>query len=80
MNATELKQFRKMVGISQGDMADVLGYGRRHYQMMERGMSEIRNGVGLMCAAYALGIREYDGPTAQAQWERHKERIANRKR
>lgn len=74
MNGTELKQFRKMVGLSQNDMAEMLGYGRRNYQMMERDMAEIRNGVGLACAAYALGIREYDGPTAQAQWERRTQR------
>lgn len=72
MNNEELKAFRKMVGLSQSDMAEMLGYGRRNYQLMERGMAEIRNSVGLACAAYALGIQQYDGPTAQAQWLRRK--------
>lgn len=74
MNHTELKAFRKMVGLSQSDMADMLGYGRRNYQLMERGMAEIRNSVGLACAAYALGITSYDGPTAQDYWKRRKEK------
>lgn len=74
MDAAELRAFRKMVCLSQSGMADMLGYGRRQYQMMERGTSEIRNSVGLACAAYALGIQNYDGPTAQAQWMRRKER------
>ena len=74
MDGKELKAFRKMVGLSQNDMADVLGFGRRHYQMMERDMAEIRNCVPLACAAYALGILEYDGPTAKAQWMRRNER------
>ncbi len=72
MTNEELKAFRRMVGKSQQDMAELLGYGRRVYQMMERGQAEIRNGVGLACAAYALGIVQYDGPTAQAQWHRRK--------
>lgn len=73
MDSQELKAFRKMVGLSQSDMAEMLGYGRRNYQLMERGMAEIRNSVGLACAAYALGIQYYDGPTARAQWMRRKE-------
>lgn len=74
MNAEELKSFRRMVGLSQSDMAEILGYGRRNYQLMERGMAEIRNSVGLACAAYALGIAAYDGPTAQAHIERRKKK------
>lgn len=73
MDADDLKAFRKMVGLSQSGMAEMLGYGRRNYQLMERGMAEIRNSVGLACAAYALGIQQYDGPTATAQWMRRKD-------
>jgi transcriptional regulator with XRE-family HTH domain len=72
MTGPELKAFRKMVGRSQSSMAEILGYGRRQYQMMERGIAEIRHSVDLACAAYALGIHEYHGPTAQAQWKRRK--------
>lgn len=74
MNGPELKAFRKMVGLSQFDMADMLGYRRRNYQLMERGQAEIRNSVGLACAAYALGIQQYDGPTAKAQWMRRNQK------
>ena len=75
MDSEELKNFRKMVGLSQRRMAkEVLGYGVRNYQMMERGSTEIRNCVPLACAAYALGIEQYDGPTAQRAWKRSKRR------
>ena len=74
MNGSELKAFRKMVGLSQNDMAETLGYGRRNYQLMERNMAEIRPCVDLACAAYALGIRHYDGPTVKAHWMRNKEK------
>lgn len=69
MQPDELKAFRKMVCLSQGDMAAMLGYGRRQYQLMERGMGEIRNCVDLACAAYAMGIIKYDGPQIREQWE-----------
>lgn len=72
MNCDDLKNFRRMVGLSQGDMAEMLGYGRRNYQLMERGIAEIRNSVGLACAAFALGIESYDGPTAAQHYERRK--------
>lgn len=68
MDNKDLTAFRKMVGLSQNGMADMLGYGRRQYQQMERGASEIRNSVGLACAAYALGLRYYDGPVVQEVW------------
>lgn len=72
MDAGELKAFRKMVGLSQTAMADMLGYSLRNYQFMERGGAEIRPSIGLACAAYALGIIRYDGPTAEVQWQRRK--------
>ena len=74
MDHKQLDAFRNMVGLSQPAMAKLLGYGVRNYQMMESGEVAIRNGVGLSCAAYALGIVEYDGPAAMAQWKRRKER------
>ncbi len=74
MTPHELKAFRKMVKRSQVQMAGVLGFSIRAYQLMESGDGEIRPCVGLACAAYALGIREYDGPTVAAQWEQNRER------
>lgn len=74
MTPNELKAFRKMVKLSQVKMADVLGFSIRAYQLMESGDGEIRPCVGLACASYALGIREYDGPSVQAQWEQNRQR------
>jgi transcriptional regulator with XRE-family HTH domain len=71
MTGDELIAWRKMVKLSQQQAADVHGYGRRHYRSMERGVAEIRAGVDLACAAYALGIRDYDGPSLQAQMEQN---------
>lgn len=68
MTPEQLKAFRKMVGLSQSGMATMLGYGRRNVQLMETGKAEIRPCVDLACVAYALGIRKYDGPTAQEYW------------
>ena len=66
MTGDELKAWRTMVKLSQEAAATVLGYNRRHYQRMENGLDEIRDGVALGCAAYALGIRRYDGPALSA--------------
>ena len=74
MNGDQLKAFREMVGLSQQDMADQLGYGRRNYQLMETGETPVRNSVALACAAFALGIREYDGPAIKAQLLRRKQK------
>ena len=62
MNGEQLKAWRKMVQLSQQAAADVLGYGRRHYQKMERDQAQIRAGDRLACAAYAMGVRDYAGP------------------
>ena len=72
MTGKELREFRIMVGISQAALGVVLGYGRRNIQLFEDS-GKVRNGVALACAAYALGIVQYDGPAAKAQWERRKE-------
>lgn len=70
MNGEQLTKFRDMVGLSQQAMADVLGYSRRQYQLMETDKQTARPAIGLACAAYALGIREYDGPAVKAIWDR----------
>jgi transcriptional regulator with XRE-family HTH domain len=74
MKSEELINFRLMVGLSQPKMATALGYSLRSYQNFESGATEIRNGVGLACAAYALGIREYDGPRAVEDWQKTKQK------
>ena len=72
MIGDELKAWRKMVGLSQQSAADVLGFGRRQYCNMENGFHDIRPCVDLACAAYALGIREYNGPAVAAVHARRK--------
>ncbi len=75
MNSTDLKSFRKMVRLSQQQLATLLGYSRRNYQKMENGEYKIRNSVKLACAAHALGIEHYDGPTAKRDYQRRKKAI-----
>lgn len=64
MTKEELIAFRNMIGYSQQDLANALGYCLRNIQKMEDGTYKIRNSVGLSCAALALGILQYDGPQA----------------
>lgn len=70
MNSRELIAFRTMVGLSQPDMADVLGYKKRAYQMMESGASVITARTAMACMAYSLGITEFHGPTALKNWKK----------
>ena len=79
MNGDQLKQFRIMVGLSQPKMAEVLGYKLRQYQKMEDNTADIRDGIGLACAAYALGITEYDGPMVEQLYLTRKNKERNLK-
>lgn len=72
MDKNDLKNWRKMVMLSQPKAAEVLGFGVRQYKNMERGIADIRECIPLACAAYALGIREYDGPSLQAAIDRQR--------
>jgi len=72
MTPHELKSYRVMVKQSQRSMAEILGFSLRAYQLMESGGAIIRPCVGLACASYALGIREYNGPEVAAMWERNR--------
>lgn len=65
MDNEELKTFREMMHLSQDAMADLLGYSRRNYQLMEDGTLKIRNSIGLACSAIALGIKQYNGPVCR---------------
>lgn len=73
-NGSALKAWRSMVGLSQVDAGNVLGYERRQIQKMERDPLPLRNCVALACAAYALGIRSYDGPDIMAKLEQQRKK------
>lgn len=73
MNGEQLKQFRNMVNLSQDAFARHFGYSRRQVQLMEADKQAVRRSLALACAAYALGIREYDGPAAAASWRKRME-------
>lgn len=73
MDHTDLIAFREMVGLSQSKMSKALGYSIRQYQKMEADEVEIKHCVGMACAAYALGIREYNGPSVRMAWNKRKE-------
>lgn len=67
MTGEELKDWRKMVKLSQRMAGVILGYSKRNIQMMEQDKLEIRDGIALGCAAYALGIFTYNGPQLKKQ-------------
>lgn len=75
MNGKQLKDFRNMVGLSQDRFGHHFGYSRRQVQLMECDKQDVRHCLALACAAYALGIRQYDGPSAAASWAK---RMANK--
>ena len=66
MTKDQLKRWRHFCGISQTTAAEAMGVCRRTYQAMERGTAEIRKGHELACAAWAMGIRDYNGPEEMA--------------
>ncbi len=67
MKPNDFKNWRKSLDLSQKDAAHVLGLKRRVVQYYEKGERdgkkiEIPLYIRLACAAYAAGIRDYDGP------------------
>lgn len=67
LKPNEFKNWRKSLDLSQKDAAHALGLKRRVVQYYEKGERdgkkiEIPLYIRLACAAYAAGIRDYDGP------------------
>ncbi|MEL7028225.1 MAG: helix-turn-helix transcriptional regulator [Pseudomonadota bacterium] len=68
MEPSDFKRWRKSMGLSQKDAAQVLGLKRRMIQYYEKGE---RNGepvsvplsVRLACYAISEGVADYHGPT-----------------
>lgn len=70
MSPQALIEWRQRMKLNQTKAAEALGVSRRAWGMYERGESEIPRYIGLACAAYALGIREYPEPPAGASTAR----------
>ena len=51
MTPNELKDWRKTANMTQGQAADVLGYGLAQYKNLELGHTEIRPSLAYACAA-----------------------------
>lgn len=67
MKPNDFKRWRKSLDMSQKDAAHALGLKRRVVQYYEKGERdgkkvEIPLYIRLACAAFAAGIRDYDGP------------------
>jgi transcriptional regulator with XRE-family HTH domain len=75
MKPSDFKRWRKDLGLSQKEAADLLGLKRRMVQYYEKGQ---RNGrkvgvpktVRLACYAVADGIADYGGPPKQTRLEK----------
>lgn len=63
MNGLDLIRWRKHLGLSQIAAAHALGMSPAGVRKLEKGKSPIRKPVRLACAALALGIQDYDGPS-----------------
>jgi transcriptional regulator with XRE-family HTH domain len=62
MSPQALIAWRNRMKLNQSKAAEALGVSRRAWGMYERGESDIPKYIRLACAAYALGIVEYNGP------------------
>ena len=75
MKPSDFKRWRKDLGLSQKEAADLLGLKRRMVQYYEKGQ---RNGkkvgvpttVRLACYAVADGIADYGGPPKHGKLEK----------
>jgi DNA-binding XRE family transcriptional regulator len=67
MEAGDFKKWRKTLGLSQKDAAQLLGLKRRMIQYYEKGERDgekvkIPRSVRLACYAIAQGVEDYNGP------------------
>ena len=80
MKPTDFKRWRKGLGLSQKEAAEMLGLKRRMVQYYEKGQ---RNGkkvgvpktVRLACYAVADGVSDYAGPPKEKKPERSEKRV-----
>ena len=67
MDSGDFKKWRKSLGLSQKDAANLLGLKRRMIQYYEKGERDgekvkIPRSVRLACYAIAQGVEDYNGP------------------
>ena len=67
MESGDFKKWRKTLGLSQKDAAQLLGLKRRMIQYYEKGERDgdkvkIPRSVRLACFAIAQGVEDYNGP------------------
>jgi DNA-binding XRE family transcriptional regulator len=67
MESNDFKKWRKVLGLSQKDAAQLLGLKRRMIQYYEKGERDgdkvkIPRSVRLACYAIAQGVEDYNGP------------------
>jgi transcriptional regulator with XRE-family HTH domain len=75
MKASDFKRWRKGLGLSQKEAADLLGLKRRMIQYYERGHRDgksvgVPKTVRLACYAVADGVDDYGGPPKPKKVER----------
>lgn len=68
MEAGDFRKWRKTLGLSQKDAAQLLGLKRRMIQYYEKGERDgdevkIPRAVRLACYAIAQGVEDYNGPS-----------------
>lgn len=73
MTPEQLIKFRKMMGYTQHEMSNSLGYCSRAYQKMEYGRAEIRPSIALACCAMALGIDRYKEDVVASDYKNNKQ-------
>ena len=56
MIGKDLVECRKLFGLSQQEMADMLGYKIRAYQNLEIATKQLRRSIRMACCAHASGI------------------------
>ena len=63
MTGPDLIRWRKHLKLSQIDAARALNMTPGGLRKLENGKSPVRKVISLACAAIAMGITDYDGPT-----------------
>lgn len=72
MEPSDFKKWRKSLGLSQKDAAQILGLKRRMIQYYEKGERDgekvkIPRSVRLACYAISNGVADYHGPHRKVQ-------------
>jgi transcriptional regulator with XRE-family HTH domain len=80
MKPADFKRWRKGLGLSQKEAAEMLGLKRRMVQYYEKGQRDgkkvgVPKTVRLACYAVADGVADYDGPPKEKKAEKAEKRV-----